>query len=817
MHDFFPWLLRTSGQAAVLTVVVLLVQWGLGERLRPRWRYGLWWLVLIRLLLPVPPESALSLFNVRHYALAGLGEFTRYNHGSTERANPPEAQETRWTQKARSGSDVAPAVVAATGRRDSPSALALPEPSVASPSTIPGLEARMARLGRWFPVLWLTGAALFALRLLWQNCRFSRRLRCALPVADARVLRLLADCQQTMSVPTRLVLLETTTVSSPALYGLLRKRLLLPPKLLERFELSELRYVFLHELAHLRRRDMVVSWLMGLLQVLHWFNPLIWLAFKRMGADRELACDELALSVLREGEADAYGQTIIRLLEGFVGPAAVPGLVGILENNNAMEMRIRMIAKFKRADRWSALGGGLLAALALVTLTDAKTADTPQPKGAVRSIAESAASRPAQTMDPAAEQAAIAALEKLGAQIERDEQASGRPVVGVTLLKSEPANEDLRHLRAFPQLGKLLVDGTRISDDGLAHLTVLTNLRELTLSQRSQITDAGMAHLAKMSRLQSLGLDWCRLTDEGVRQIKGLSDLRSLRVVSAIPHTSALSRITDKSCESIKDLSRLESLTIMNGDLSSSGLAHLAGLTNLTLLNLGANPMIGSAGLQHLRELARLKSLYLFGTGVNDEGLKALTGLTELERIDLSGTYVGDEGLAHLKELPRLDNLDLGSMHEPYLSIGGAHVTDAGLVHLGEMVRLKKLWLCGNRITDAGLVHLKPLKQLIWLGLDGTRITDAGLPALQELSSLEALGLGTTRVTDAGLAHLARLPSLRGVGLSDLSITDQGLQHLKSIKQLKEIQIWGLKETQVTQAGLEDLRRSLPALQIDVR
>lgn len=816
MPGFLPWLLRTSGQAAVLVVLVLLVQWLLGERLGPRGRYALWWLVLIRLLLPVAPESRVSLFNGGSYTLAALGWSADGRHSPPAGASGSPIGETaigRATPFA--PADRLPGRAPLTTSHDTRSDVAL-SPLPASEPNISRHPIAMARFQRWFPALWLAGVTVLALRLFWQNYRFSQRLRHQVPVADARVLQLLADCQRIMSTRRPLVLLETPAVSSPALYGLLRNRLLLPPKFIERFRPEELRHVFLHELAHLKRHDMVVSWLMALLQALHWFNPLIWVAFHRIGGDRESACDELALTAVDADETEAYGRTIIKLLEDLASSAAAPGLVGILESNQQMAKRIRMIARFKKP-KWSAPSIAILAALALVTLTDAKTSNAPKTEEPALSTATKPDRSPEPVAGPTSESAAIAALENLGAQIERDEKAPGKPVVKVIVTKGELANEDLRHLRAFPQLGTLLVKAEKITDEGLRELIGLHSLTELTFWSRTQITDSGMAQLAKLPQLQILHLDWCNITDAGMHQIRSLANLRGLTVVSALPHTTSFNRVTDKTCEYLKELSGLERLSLMNCDISSAGLAHLAGLTNLEALNLGANPMVGSEGLKHLVSLVRLKTLYLFDTGVTDGGMEFVTKLERLELLDLSGTSVSDEGLAHLKNLSRLQSLDLGAMKEPYLSIGGAQVTDAGLVHVGEMVNLKKLWLCSNRITDAGLAHLTPLKNLIWLGLDNTRITDRGIASLKELSSLEVLGLGSTRVTDAGLAQLGKLPSLHGVGLSNLAITDEGLRHLKSIKRLKQIQIWGLKETQVTQAGIEELKRARPELQADIQ
>lgn len=63
LETIAAWIWETSWQASVLVALVLLVQWLFGRKLAPRWRYGLWLLVVARLALPVAPESPLSVFN----------------------------------------------------------------------------------------------------------------------------------------------------------------------------------------------------------------------------------------------------------------------------------------------------------------------------------------------------------------------------------------------------------------------------------------------------------------------------------------------------------------------------------------------------------------------------------------------------------------------------------------------------------------------------------------------------------------------------------------------------------------------------------
>src|ERR1039457_1597939 len=69
MQEFFetyhlPSLLKASWQGAVLILLLLAAQWALGRRLSPRWRYGLWLLVVARLALPWTIPSAISVFNL---------------------------------------------------------------------------------------------------------------------------------------------------------------------------------------------------------------------------------------------------------------------------------------------------------------------------------------------------------------------------------------------------------------------------------------------------------------------------------------------------------------------------------------------------------------------------------------------------------------------------------------------------------------------------------------------------------------------------------------------------------------------------------
>jgi TonB family protein len=137
---------------------------------------------------------------------------------------------------------------------------------------------------------------------------------------------------------------------------------------------ERLRYILLHELAHLKRHDILTGWILAFLQAMHWFNPLIWWAFGRIRSDRELACDEQALSNVPDAERRHYGDVLIGMLERYNHNYRLPAIAGILENKKQLKRRMVMIKKFRRPARREIIAfAALLAALSIALLTEPRT------------------------------------------------------------------------------------------------------------------------------------------------------------------------------------------------------------------------------------------------------------------------------------------------------------------------------------------------------------------------------------------------------------------------------------------------------------
>lgn len=323
----FGWLLRNSAHACALAVLVYGLELVAGRHLAPRWRYGLWLVVLARLLVPVAPESHLSLFNLVDFAPAGL-----------------------------SGAAL--------------QVLGLPAPVVVPTVEPPHPLADTPTWFVWALALWCPGALVLS-GLIWRD---HRRLRQALaatsPVECTQVQDLLQQSKGVMSVRRRVAVEETGQISSPAIAGCWRPRLLLPSGLLERLTHDEIRFLFLHELAHVKRADIALNWLLAAVQVLHWFNPAVWLALRRLLAVREEVCDDLVLRRSFPGASREYALTLLRLLEECAPRRVVPSLAGVLDDLGTLRRRMRCIRDFSRMNPNPWIPAALTVTVAIVGLTE---------------------------------------------------------------------------------------------------------------------------------------------------------------------------------------------------------------------------------------------------------------------------------------------------------------------------------------------------------------------------------------------------------------------------------------------------------------
>jgi beta-lactamase regulating signal transducer with metallopeptidase domain/tetratricopeptide (TPR) repeat protein len=183
----------------------------------------------------------------------------------------------------------------------------------------------------------------------WQITRHVRRAK-----TSDRLAALAGGAQEIVGIKFNVPVKLTQNSMSPAVCGLFRPAILIPQALAENFSDEQLRAVLLHELIHLRRRDVWVNFSQALLQIFYWWHPLVWLANTRIRRVREEAVDDAVMLALRD-KAESYASTLLEVAKLALNrPLASLGLVGILESRHALRQRIERLVDF-RAPRQAGL------------------------------------------------------------------------------------------------------------------------------------------------------------------------------------------------------------------------------------------------------------------------------------------------------------------------------------------------------------------------------------------------------------------------------------------------------------------------------
>jgi len=186
--------------------------------------------------------------------------------------------------------------------------------------------------------LWMAGAGVCLLR--WRNgTRQVARLRKSAVPPQQAVAVLARESATELRLRRPVMVLIGDDAIVPMVTGVLRSAVLLPGEA-ALWSQERLHIVLLHEMAHIRRRDCVTQALAELVGSLYWFNPLVWLAIRRLRVERERACDDLVLSVgNKASDYAAHLLALARPLEtGELATAAVT-----MASSSHLEMRLRSI------------------------------------------------------------------------------------------------------------------------------------------------------------------------------------------------------------------------------------------------------------------------------------------------------------------------------------------------------------------------------------------------------------------------------------------------------------------------------------------
>ena len=224
------------------------------------------------------------------------------------------------------------------------------------------VSSRTAPIPLFLLILWISGMAVVSFFTLRSFLRRYRLEKSALPVQNPQVQDLYKKCCSEIKLKKTVPVYSTAFLASPYATGLLKTRIYLPIHLISDLNPAELRFILLHELQHCRQKDTFISFLMPLIGILYWFNPLVWYALREIQCDREIACDSAVLLLLKHSDHRAYGKTLINFAEKI---SRFPYTAGISGNRSQMEYRILNIIHFQQETKIRKLKG--MAVLTVLT------------------------------------------------------------------------------------------------------------------------------------------------------------------------------------------------------------------------------------------------------------------------------------------------------------------------------------------------------------------------------------------------------------------------------------------------------------------
>ena len=183
-------------------------------------------------------------------------------------------------------------------------------------------------------------AVLVMLGLLIQRALFVKSLMRQAKPAEENMLRQLKHCAVKMGMQQKVDLRISPNATSPSVCGLMRPVILIPEHLGEHLDAGQIDAILMHELAHIKRADLWVNLVQALLQIVYFYNPLLWLANTLIRRIREQAVDEMVLVAMDERAQD-YPETLLtvsRLV--WSKPMLSQRLIGVVESKSALSSRI---------------------------------------------------------------------------------------------------------------------------------------------------------------------------------------------------------------------------------------------------------------------------------------------------------------------------------------------------------------------------------------------------------------------------------------------------------------------------------------------
>jgi len=353
---WFTWMMQSTFQGMIVLGIVLLIL-AFFRKTSPHWRYALLLVVLVKFIFPPVYGPFLSLF---HWIPAPGGAIASKIASPahvfpTPKAIPPVAD--RGTPA--KGVSMSPSVAAKVGSRPNPS------PAFAAPS---GPKQNPLTRQAWIFLLFLAGVFLLCGMVLSRIFGIRKKIRNAEIVSPGPLFEMVREIADDMGLRRHPRVFITATLIAPQAGGVIHPFIILPDWVRTAPE-TDVRSLAAHEIAHIRRRDPWVNWFQVIVQLLLWWNPVLWWLNGKIRRERELCTDDMVIGsgLARAGD---YSRVLVQVAKrvSFRRPALeMPGMADGFTSIRARVKRA-LTRGLKRPARLTTLAMVLLGLFALFVL-----------------------------------------------------------------------------------------------------------------------------------------------------------------------------------------------------------------------------------------------------------------------------------------------------------------------------------------------------------------------------------------------------------------------------------------------------------------
>ncbi|TFG67196.1 MAG: M56 family metallopeptidase, partial [Anaerolineales bacterium] len=303
--SFVKFALSMGIQSSILIVILLGLDFVLRKKVRAIFRYCIWMLVLVKLVLPTTLSAPTGM-------MYWFGD--KIPQIVTER--PLTVLESPIQPIAEPAETVAFPAVSVT----EPSVAGIEPMVTPAESIVESIKEEVAVVPvatepvGWQAIVFLVWSAVVMMMvlLLIQRVFFVRGLIAQSRASNGSMVDILEQCCRQMGIKKKISLKLSPNVTSPSVCGLFRPVILMPQDLPDNLNQDHIKAVLLHELAHIKRGDLMISFVQTVLQIVYFYNPLLWLANAMIRRVREQAVDEMVMVAMGE-TAQQYPDTLINV------------------------------------------------------------------------------------------------------------------------------------------------------------------------------------------------------------------------------------------------------------------------------------------------------------------------------------------------------------------------------------------------------------------------------------------------------------------------------------------------------------------------